>query len=458
MDESRLLAQHIVDIGYDDIPADVIEVAKKSLLDGLGVMICATSLGEGCREFISLAEEGGGKAESSIIGSDKKVPSYMAAFANGSLAHAIDFEDTYFIHPNAATIPAALATAESLGNISGKEFLTAMTLGSDLVCRLSRSLIQRSNSIEYGWYIPPILNVYGAVTSASKLMGLDTGQLMDAISLAMCQVTCSAELINSPRSLVRGVRDAFSTKAGVMAAILAQKGIIGFDRPFEGKGGFFTMYARGSYDRELLIEDLGKTFLNGQVSFKPWPSCAGTHPYIEATLQLAEKYDLKPQNIEAVTFQLLSPNTMLCEPLESKRKPVKAIDAKFSIPFTIATALVRRHVVLDDFLPDALKRDDVLEVSQKVSYEQDNIEPDDNAVPQGLVTIKTKNGKIDSEAVKFIYGNPNNPMSRDAIIDKFMNCASYYLKKIPEEKLNRIVQLVFDLESAKDVGEIMELI
>ena len=222
----------------------------------------------------------------------------MAAFANGSLAHALDFEDTYFIHPNAAAIPAALAVAESIGDVTGKAFLTALTLGSDMVCRLSRTLARDGNSIEYGWYIPPILNVYGAVTAASKLMGLNTNQLIDAFSLAMCQVTCSAQLIHSPNSLVRGIRDAFSAKSGVLSAILAQQGITGFDEPFEGKAGFFTMYARGNYDRDSLTKDLGKVFLNADVSFKPWPSCAGTHPYIGAMLQLADKYDINPDDVE----------------------------------------------------------------------------------------------------------------------------------------------------------------
>jgi len=187
-----------------------------------------------------------------------------------------------------------------------------------------------------------------------------------------------------------------------------------------------------------------------------------TRPEDLAAAVLKDLIDSTPKvemkDIEDVIFQLLSPNTMLCEPLESKQKPVKAIDAKFSIPFTIATALVRRNVVLDDFLPKALKSNDVLEVSRKVSYEQGQIDRDDNAVPRGLIRINTKNGKIDSDSVRFIYGNPNNPMNRKAIIDKFMNCASYCSKKIPEENLSRLVHLIFDLENVKDVSQIMDLI
>jgi 2-methylcitrate dehydratase PrpD len=126
MSVSVLLSKHISDTKYDNIPTSAVEVAKKSLLDALGVMIAASSLGEGCKEIVKLASEGGGKKESTVIGFNLKLPMVMAAFANGSMAHAIDFEDVHdgaLVHPNAATIPAALSVAESLGNISGRSLL-----------------------------------------------------------------------------------------------------------------------------------------------------------------------------------------------------------------------------------------------------------------------------------------------------------------------------------------------
>ena len=216
------------------------------------------------------------------------------------------------------------------------------------------------------------------------------------------------------------------------------------------------MYARGNYDRDSLTKDLGKVFLNADVSFKPWPSCAGTHPYIGATLQLADRYDISPGDVEEIKFFLYSPNTMLCEPLESKRKPVKAIDAKFSIPFTIGTALVHRKVTLDHFTPEALRDNDVLEVTRKITYEAKPISRDDYASPKGLLQIKTRQEKIDSEEIEFLYGHPKNPISREALVAKFMDCAAYSARKIPDKDLNRIVELISHLEDVKDVGEIMK--
>ena len=163
MNPSLILAKHIADTDYDDIPNHVVDITKKSFLDGLGVILAASSLGEGCKQFVNLAIAEGGKEESTIIGFDAKVSTCMAAFANGSMSHAIDFEDTHdgaSVHPNAAAIPAALAVAESIGNVNGKEFIAALALGSDIVCRLG--LAKKEDPIKYGWYMPPILGAFGA--------------------------------------------------------------------------------------------------------------------------------------------------------------------------------------------------------------------------------------------------------------------------------------------------------
>ena len=169
MNESLILAKHIAAIRYEDLPDDVVRVAKKSFLDALGVTLAAGTLGEGCKQFVDLAVAERSKPESAIIGFGVKASATMAAFANGAMAHALDFEDAYDgapVHPNAATIPAALAVTESLGNVSGKQFLTALILGSDLVCRLGLAL--QVNPLDYGWYIPSILGSFGATAAASK--------------------------------------------------------------------------------------------------------------------------------------------------------------------------------------------------------------------------------------------------------------------------------------------------
>ena len=456
MNLSLILAKNIADTNYDNIPSHVVDITKKSFLDGLGVILAASSLGEGCKQFVNLAVAEGGKEESTIIGFDAhKVSPCMAAFANGSMSHAIDFEDTHDgagNHPNAAAIPAALAVAESIGNVSGKEFIAALALGSDIVCRLG--LAKKEDPIKYGWYMPPILGAFGAATATSKLLHLNPEQILDAFSLTLCQATCSAELVHSPRSVVRGVRDAFSAKAGVLSALLAKDGVTGFDQPFEGQAGFFTMYSRGNYDPQPLTNGLGKVFEGAHVSFKPWPACRGTHPFIEATLQIVNEHKIKPSDIKGIKL-IIGPapvSKMLCEPIERKRNPTTAIDAKFSIPFTVAVALVYKGVMLNHFTPKALLDHHVLEVTPKITYEVNT----NLGRGEGFIQIKTEQGEITSKNIEFIYGHPRNPISQEALVAKFMDCAAYSAKKISKKNLNKVVRLILNLEDVKNIGEIVE--
>ncbi len=453
MNESLTLARHIAATSYDDLPSNAIDAAQKSFLDALGVTLAAGTLGEGCKAFVDLAMAGGGKRESTILGFGVKVPALMAAFANGSMAHALDFEDAHDrapVHPNAATIPAALAAAESIGNVSGREFTTAIALGCDLVCRLGLAL--NENPLEDGWYIPPILGAFGATTAVCKLLNLTAGQVVDAFSLTLCQATCSAELTQSPHSVVRSIRDAFSAKAGLLSALLAHQGVAGFDQPIEGKAGLFSLYARGNYDPAILTAELGQTFEGAHVSFKPWPSCRGTHSYIDAVLRIRDAHDLKPNDVEVIKVVVSPVNEMLCEPLGRKQNPVTAIDAKFSLPFVVATALVYGRVALDHFTTQALADQDVLELARKLTYQVDTGLTLKEAV-RGFLQIKTRNGIL-SATVDFPYGHPKNPISQEALVSKFMDCARHSARRISKGKLNEIVGLIARLEQVEDVCEI----
>src|SRR4030042_701018 len=164
--------------------------------------------------------------------------------------------------------------------------------------------------------MPPILQAFGAATAASKLLKLDVEQIRNAFSLTLCQTTCSAELIYSSHSMIRAIRDSFSAKAGLLSALLAQKGITGFEHPFEEKAGLFNIDSKGKWEPLSLTKELGKIFEGANVSFKPWPSCRGTHAYIDATLQLVEMHHLKPVEINEIRLPVSPVNKMLCEPLE----------------------------------------------------------------------------------------------------------------------------------------------
>jgi 2-methylcitrate dehydratase PrpD len=336
--------------------------------------------------------------------------------------------------------------------VSGREFATAIVLGCDLVCRLGLAL--NENPLEDGWYIPPILGAFGATAAVCKLLNLTAEQIVDAFSLTLCQATCSAELTHSPHSVVRSIRDAFSAKAGVLSALLAKQGVVGFPQPMEGKAGLFNLYARGNYDPTILTAELGRTFEGAYVSFKPWPSCRGTHSYIDAVLQIVDAHNLKPSDVEAIKVVVSPVNEMLCEPLESKQNPVTAIDAKFSLPFVVATALLYGRVTLDHFTPQALADQDVLEVARKVTYEVDTGLTLKEAV-RGFLQISTRNETL-SKRVDFPYGHPKNPISQEALVLKFIDCAGHSARRISKRRLGEIVESTSNLEQVENIREITE--
>ena len=454
MNESISLANYIYNTNYENIPSDVIEVQKKSLIDALAVTIAAETIGEGCSKFIEYAIENSGKAESTIIGFDVKVPANMAAFANASMAHSLDFEDTHdkaLVHSNAAAVPAAIAVAEALGNVSGKELITALVLGSDVACRMGLAL--SIDPIQYGWYIPPVLEAFGATVAVCKLLKLTPEQITDALSLILCQSTCSGELTQNPQSAIRSVRDSFGAKAAVISAHMAKKGIKGFTQPLEGKFGFYTVYSRGNCDLSQLTNDLGKVFESSKISFKPWPSCRGTHPYINGVLEILKENVINVDEIEKVHVIVSPLNKMLCEPFEGKIKPTSPINAKFSIPFTSGTALVHKSVTLDHFLPEALLDKKVLEVAAKFSYEVDTTLTKEQSL-NGIISIYTKDGVL-SKVVNDPSGSPSNPMSKEAILAKVMSCAKFSAKKLSNEDVNSLLDKVMNIEKLDNASVII---
>ncbi len=450
-DISRRLSQYVFETEYEDLDAATIEATRKSFLDALGVTLAASGLCDACQAFVNLALEAGGKAQSRILGFRSKVPPALAAFANGAMAHALDFEDAHdraLVHPNAATIPAALAVAESLETITGRQFIAALAVGCDLVCRLGLAFTR--NPIEYGWYPPPILGAFGAAAAAGKLLGLNPSQLCDAFSLTLCQATCSAELRFSPSSDLRAVRDAFSAQAGVVSAQLARRGVRGFEAPFEGRAGLYTLYAAGHYEPSRLTADLGRRFEGAYLSFKAWPACRGTHAFIEAALMILADHPIDPADIVRIQASISPLNRMLCEPLANKQRPVTAIDAKFSLPFVVATALSKGRVLLDDFLPQALEDTQVLTLAAKMTFRVDD-SLDLVDATRGSLEIFTSRGLFHQQ-VDIPLGHPDHPISKGALVEKFFNCAAKARHVPSEADLNRVIDRIWRLEEIDDIG------
>lgn len=452
MQLSQAIAEHIATARFEHLSPKGVQMTKYSLLDALGVMLGASGIGEGCDAFAQLAIESGAKPEAVILGYGVRTSASLAALANGAMAHALDFEDAHDgapVHPNAQSIPAALALAESLGTIDGKQLITAIAVGCDLTCRLGLGTTKSID--EFGWYPPPLFGAFGATAAAANLLRLDARRTLDALSLTLCQVSCSAEIKHSPQSVLRSVRDSFPAQVGVVSARLAQKGVRGFDQPFEGKAGFFNNFARGNYDSAALTHELSKRFEGENVSFKPWPACRGTHAYIDAALQLMARHEFKTSDIASGHMIGHRVQTMLYEPQASKRAPKTAIDAKFSLPFTVATALCRGQVTLASYGDAVLRDPEVLELAKRLTFAvSTNPAATDNAT-RGTLALTMRDGKTFEQHVENPLGHASRPMSESALRDKFVQCMALARDSGIVARADKIAQTVLDLENVSDL-------
>jgi len=416
---SDIVATHMAEVRHADLSLHTLHATRRSLLDALGVMLAASGLADDALPYRRHAEQQRGACR--LIGSTHRTTPADAALANGALAHALDFGDTFDAgpaHPNAALVPALLALADHDPTIAMEALEIAMTTGCDLACRLS---LAPSRPFEAGgWYPPPLVNLIATAAAAAKLLGLPAEGIRDAMGLAMMQGAFPGEIKHDPTSPMRGVREGFVARGAVEAALLAQAGAKAFADPLGGTAGFFALYGGGSAT-PALTDSLGKRFLGDEVSFKPWPACRGTHAYIEAALEL--RPGVAGRTIQSIEAEIGPVQTMLIEPVSTKQAPRTPIEARFSIPFTVAAALVDGAVSLDTFgeerLGDAALRAMAAKVTPRFN---DGWTRADAA--RGALRITLEDGSELAFAVAQAAGHPDRPLDDDALVAKFVDCAT----------------------------------
>jgi 2-methylcitrate dehydratase PrpD len=416
---SAQLADHIAALDFAVLPDRTVAATRRSLLDTIGVMLGASGLAEEALPYRRHALDGGA-GPSRLIGLNGRVAPAAAALANGALAHALDFGDTFDegpAHPSAAVVPALLALADMDLAIDMGTLLAAMTAGTDLACRLSIAAPRAYE--EGGWYPPPLVGMLAAAAACARLLGLDGAGVRHAMGLAMLQGSFPGEIKYDATSPIRAVRESFAARAGVEAALLARTGARAFAAPLEGKAGFFAIYGGGAPTARL-TEALGEHFLGDLVSLKPWPSCRGTHGYIEAALALRPLVaGRRIARIEAETGPI---QEMLIRPQPAKAAPDSAIQAKFSIPFTVAHALVHGEITLGSFDVAARSEPKVLELAAQV-FEQRNPQWGRPQAASGALSILLEDGERLHHEVRVPRGSPERPLAEAEIVEKFVRCA-----------------------------------
>lgn len=446
-----VIAEHIASTPFARIPSAARHATERSLLDAVGVMLAATTLGEDCSAFADLAQTAPGPC--TVLGRSFRAQPLQAALANGALAHAMDYEDALDgapVHPNAAVIPVAIALAEQDEGISGADLVTAVALGCDLVCRLGLAL--KRNPDEFGWYPPPILSTFGAAATAAKLLRLDVTETAHALALALAQATFSSEFKTFASSSLRAVRDGFAAHNGLLAATLAQRGVSAHLTALEGKAGFFALFARGEWAPDVLVRDLGKKFHGEDVSFKPWPSCRGTHAFIEAVLHLKPSIGSLSDivSIETTGPALLS---MLVEPIAQKQAPTTAIDAKFSLPFCIGAALATGEIAIPTFSDTGRGNGDALSLAKLVRFAADP-KLGMSAAASGSLIIHLKDGRALARSIDRARGSPSNPLSDNDLVAKFRDCAGYARPSLESDEAGNLCRSLLSMSTAVSASSV----
>ncbi len=449
---AEVFAQNIVATRYKDLPAQTVEVTKQSILDTLGVSMAGGGTVPEVRAIVELVTEGGGKPESTIWGFGQKVPAMMAAFVNGAMTHSLDYDDVIDecgVHLSATTVPAALAVAERTGGVSGREFITAIALANDMISRMAQAISARRS-----WFLTPLMGVFSGAAACGKVLGLGKDQLVNAFGIAFCQAAGTMEVVHGTDSSIRALYDSFVGKAGVLSALMAQRGISGVKASMEGKSGLFNAYFLGDYSSDILRGDLGRRFEGSKVSFKAWPCCRRAHPAVTALLALMRKEGIRAEEIERVVIDTNPASEALCQPPAARQRPSIPLDAKFSIPYIAANAMLKGRISLEDFAPEAIQDPRTIDLAKKIGSRLNPAYAAIAGMTPGKVELQTKIGKIYQHLEEFPYGHPQNPMSQEDLLRKFRDCVFHSATPLHADDTENLVHMLSTLESVKDMREI----
>ena len=450
--------KHFTDIRYENIPGAAVESVKKEVLDSLATALGGSSKA-GVGELAEMVKEWGGSQQSTVIAYGIKCPAPNAAQVNGTMIHALDYDDGHqvaLVHIGCVAVSTAFAVAERMGRVSGKEFITAIALGGDFMARLGLASKPGSSALSAGWHPTTLFGFLGSAAIAGKIMGLDEEKMINALGLAYHQCGGAGSGVGDG-ALAKRMGPGLAAKAGITSALMAERGITGERDPLEGRTGLFITYMGGDYNPKTLTADLGKKFEGENIGDKPYPCCGLTHACIDAALALKARHKINIARIKDITVYGGQSVYGLSQPPEIKKAPRTIIDAQFSIPWVVAIALVKGKITVDDFTDEAIKRREILELAQKINT---RLEPamSRHGVGPGGVTITMQDGTQYTEEVENCLGSVARPMTFEDVKKKFRECALCSIRPLPADKVEQVIDMVGRLEKLNDATEIIRLL
>jgi 2-methylcitrate dehydratase PrpD len=431
------------------LSAAAIEAAKMSILDTVAVSLAASGLEPSVRTVIDMVQSEGGRAEATAWGLQWQGPATGAAFVNGALAHALDFDDQtrWGQHAGSSVVPAALALAERRGGVRGADLVAGVAAGQDLFARLRRHVGWRKD-----WNLSSALGVYAGAAAAARTIGLPAAGVHAALGIASQQSSGVMEVVAGTGSDLRALYAGFSARGATTAALLAERGLGGVDRIFEGPLGVFHTYFNGVYDREAILADLGRHHEGVDTLYKIWPSVGTSHSHVHATIELVVRHDLQLDDIETIRVFVGDYHELMCTPLATRREPETLVDAKFSLPFLVGLAAARRTVDVTDFSETGLRDPRVRAAAAKVVPVVDHDLDWTSELPPGRVEIVTTDGRILAQGGAGYPGGPDQPTTWDQLGHKLHDCARVAAHPPSREGVDSFLDAVRRLEELPDVS------
>lgn len=445
---SERLATFAAELHFDALPAAVVAKVKLHLLDLLGVALAGATMEFGAA-VRRVAQAMGGSPDCTVIGFEERMPAVWAALVNGTLAHGLDYDDTHtesVVHVSASVVPTALAACEE-ARAGGKTLLTALALGMEANVRLG--LVARGGFHDRGFHPTGICGAFAAALVAGKVAGLNSKQLADALGLTGSQAAGSLEFLTDG-TWAKRIHGGWAAHSGLVAARLAAAGFTGPRGTLDGRFGLYRSHLGDSgWDLAALTEGLGTRWALLDIGLKPYPCCHYNHAFIDCAAALRAAHRVAPDAVERVECFVASREVpIVCEPEASKRTPQTDYDAKFSLPYAVASMFVRGHVDIDDFTDAAIRDPAILDLTRRIAYRNDP----NSEFPRrfgGRLRVYLHDGRVLEHAEPINRGSAERPLTADEVQDKFRRNAA---RRIKHGQADAVIEAVASLEHHADLS------
>lgn len=448
MEAEKRLVDYLTKTDFESIPRKPLHTIKDIILTVLGTTVAGSS-SEGCEEMIEYYRAMGGQNEATIFIHGGKMPASNTAFVNSVMARSLDFCDAMApgVHLGSSVVPTAFAAVELAGGCSGREFLTALTLGTELSSRLNLT-----ESAYDGFDPTGVCVVFAATAVAGRILGLNHTQMWNALALAFNKCGGSFQS-NIDGSLAVRIIQGWVSQNAITCAQFARTGITGPRDFLEGVYGYFHLFGRDKVDPKRILKTLGDRFELQNVVFKKYPSCGLTQGCTEAILSLVEEKYVKAGDIREINIRVPPyAHKLVGHKFRLGENP--RVNAQFSIQYCVASALLRRHSRLQDFEETAVRDPVVMSFLERIS-----VTPDPQLDKRGHTALDmevlTANGAQYSKKIDIAPGFPGNPLTQEEHLRHYWDCIESIPQGLSREDAEKIPNLINGLEELEDIRTII---